>query len=181
MTNTVSYPAGTWVNNDGLPVRFGKANQVDAVVGKPTQYGVEQILEAEIVWDRLPAFGTVPTTGMIYGGYPNVSIPKGALIKSATLQVTTAEAAASSQTLSLGLVNADGSETNLDDDGLFAALAQSAVDTVGESNTGAGALIGTKLAAEGYLWASVGVANFTTLVARLSVVYYMPPLDKHNT
>ena len=179
MVNTVSYPAGTWVNQDGLPVRFGKGNQIDAVVGKPTQYGVEQVLEAEIVWDRLPAFSANESIGMIYGGYPNVSIPKGALIKSAVLQVTTAEAAASSQTLSLGLVKADGTE--IDNDGLFDALAQSAVDTVGESNTGAGALIGTKLTDEGYLWATVQTANFTTLVARLSVTYYMPPLDKHNT
>lgn len=179
MTNVVTYPAGTWVNPDGLQVRFPRASQIDAVVGKPTQYGVEQVFEAEIVWDRLPAFTADEAHGMIYGGYPNAAIPKGALIKSATLQTTTAEAAASSQTLSLGLVNADGSE--IDNDGLFDALAQSAVDTVGESNTGAGALIGTKLAAVGYLWATVQTASFTTLVARLSVVYYMPPLDKNNS
>lgn len=179
MTNTVTYPSGTWLNSDGLPVRFGKSNQVDAVVGKPTQYGVEQVFEAEIVWDRLPAFSADEAHGVIYGGYPNAAIPKGALIKSATLQTTTAESAASSQTLSLGLVLADGTE--IDNDGLFDALAQSAVDTVGESNTGAGALIGTKLASAGYLWASVQTASFTTLVARLSVVYYMPPLDKNNS
>lgn len=181
MVNVVTYPALTWVNADGLPVRFGKGNQVDAVVGKPTQFGVEQVFEAEIVWDRLPAFTADSAHGMIYGGYPSVAIPKNALIKSATLQATVAEASAASQTLNLGLVNAAGQPGTLSNTGLFSALAQSAVDTVGESNTGAGALIGTILGEDGYLWATVGTANFTTLVARLSVVYYAIPLDKNNT
>lgn len=181
MTNTVSYPAAsnTWVNSDGLQVRFGKGNQIDAVVGVPSTYGVEKVIEAEIVWDRLPAFSANEAIGQIYGGYPNVAIPAGVLIKSAVLQVTTAEAAASSQTLSIGLVTADGTE--IDNDGLFDALTQAAVDTVGESNTGAGALIGTKLATTGYLWATVQTASFTTLVARLTVTYYQPPGDANNS
>jgi hypothetical protein len=178
MVNTVSYPPLTWVNKDGLPVRFGKGNQVDAVVGKPTQFGVEQILEAEVVWDRLPAFSASENIGMIYGGYPNVSIPKGAFIKSCSIQPTTVEAAASSQTLSIGLVTNDGTE--IDNDGLFDAVTQSTLSTTANT-AGTGALIGTTLASEGYLWATVQTASFTTLVARVQVVYYMPPTDKNNT
>lgn len=178
MANTVSYPSGTWVNADGLAVRFGKSAQLDAVVGKPTQYGKEQVMEIDILWDRLPAFSATEAVGQIYGGMPNNAIPAGALIKSAVLQVTTAEAAASSQTLSLGLVTANGTE--IDNDGLFDALTQAAVDTVGESNTGSGALIGTKLATTGYLWATVQTASFTTLVARLAITYYMPDSDANN-
>lgn len=178
MTNTVNYPAGTWVNKDGLPVRFGKANQVDAVVGKPTQYGVEQILEVELLWDRLPAVGGSESVGAIYGGYPNVSIPKGAFIKSASIQPTTVEASAASQTVSIGLVTADGTE--IDNDGLFDAVTQSTLSTTANT-AGAGALIGTKTSAEGYIWATVQTAAFTTLVARVQVVYYMPPTDKNNS
>ncbi len=177
MTNVLTYPAGTWRNADGLVVRFGKSAQLDAVVGKPTQFGVEQVFEAEIVWDRLPAFTADEAHGMIYGGYPNAAIPAGALIKSATLQATTAFAGTSA-TLSLGLVKVDGTE--IDNDGLFDALAQTALDTVGESNTGTGALVGTKLAFDSYLWATVQTATFTAGVARLSVVYYKPPIDANN-
>lgn len=183
-TATISYPALTWVNKDGLIVRFGKGNQVDAIVGKPTQYGVEQTVEALITADRLPTFNATGTVGSYVGGYPNVSVPAGAMIKSAVLQVNVAEASAASQTLDIGLVTspaADGTVTEVDCNGLFAALAQSAVDTVGESNTGAGALIGTILATESYLFAHVGTANFTTLEARLTVTYYMPESNNNNT
>lgn len=179
MTNTVTYPDGTWVNADGLPVRFGKTAQIDAVVGKPTQYGVEQSIEVDLVWDRLPAFTADEAHGQIYGGYPSVAIPAGALIKSATMQTTTAFGPASSQTLSIGLVTANGTE--IDNDGFFDAVAQTSMDAVGESVTGAGALIGTKLATTGYLWATVQTATFTSGRARVNIVYYMPPTDSHNS
>ena len=172
MVNTVIYPTGTWVNQDGLQVRFGATAARDAVVGKPTQYGVEQVLEVDIDAAFLPAFTASEAVGSIYGGYPNDALPAGALIKSAIIQVTTGEAAASSQTLSVGLVTADGTE--IDNDGFLDAVAQSSLDVVGETTTGAGALVGTKLVTTGYIWVSVQTASFTTLKARLAITYYMP-------
>lgn len=180
MTNTVSYPSGTWLNNDGLPVRFGKSAQIDAVVGKPTQYGVEQILEVDVLWDRLPAFSASEAVGQIYGGLPNNCIPKGAFIKSAAIQNIVGESAASSQTLSIGLVKQDG-VTEIDNDGLFDAVTQSTLSAVGTNTAGAGALIGTILANDGYIWATVQTASFTTYVGRVTIVYFMPASDKNNT
>lgn len=181
MTNTVTYPTATqtWVNSDGLPIRFGKGNQVDAIVGVPSTLGVDKVIEVEMPWDRLPAFSANEATGQLLGGYPNTAIPAGALIKSAVWQATTAYTGATA-TVSIGLVSADGL-TEIDNDGLFDALTVASLDTVGESNVGAGALIGTKLATTGYLWVSVQTASFTAGNGRLTITYYMPGSTANNT
>lgn len=180
-TLTILRPATTWVNADGLPVRFGKGNQVDAVVGSPVVYGSDQEFIADIVFDRLPAFQAAGTTGVFYGDYPNAAIPNGALIKSAVLTVTTAFAG-STAALTLGLINPDG--TDITYNGLLTATDGAVANlTLGAAQAGTGGLIGTKITATNgaYLYASVTTASFTAGVGRLKITYLMPDTDKNNS
>lgn len=179
MTNTVLRPAGSWLNPDGLLVRFGKEAQVDAVVGSPTHMGDDTLFIADIDYIRLPAFQSADTTGVIYGNYPNAAIPAGAYIKSAVLDVDDVAFAGATAVLTLGLVQADGTE--IDNNGLF-NITDGAVANLGlgTARAGTGALIGTKLATTGYLWASVTTASFTAGRGRLTVTYWMPAPATHD-
>lgn len=175
MTNTVLYPSPTWVNSDGLQIRFPGSGVQDAVVGSTRgQLGDSKVYYADIDWHHLPGICTNEATGCIYGGLSNAGIPAGALIKSAILTVTEGFLGTSG-TISLGLVQADGTE--LDNDGLVDAETKANLDTAGKVSTGAGALINTILASTAnmyYLWATVQTTAFTAGKARLEIVYFMP-------
>lgn len=175
MTNTVLKVPGLWVNADGLQVRFPGAGISDAVMGKVMTADDEQHVIIDLDWRHMPAFQTNEQTGCIYGGLSNVSIPAGAFIKSCTVETMVAFVSTGSSTTSIGLVQADGTE--LDNDGLVDAIAKTSMDAVGETTTGAGALIGTILASTAnayYVWVTVQTATFTAGQARVKIIYYMP-------
>lgn len=176
MTNTVTYPAdqNVWVNSDGLIIRFGKGAQVDAIVGKATQYGTDQILTADFSYHNMPAHTADEAHGQFVGGYPNNFIPTGAFIVSATLQAMVGFTGTGA-TLSVGLVTRDGTE--IDNDGFLDAVALTAIDGVGEVATGAGALVNTVLTTGGYLWWSVGTADYTAGKGIFQLTYRMPDTD----
>lgn len=180
MVNTVTYPSytNTWLNSDGLPVRFGKGAQIDAVAGYASRKGDDVSVIYDIMYDRLPAFSASEAVGQLYGGYPNLYIPTGAFIKSAIMNVTTAFTGATA-TLSLGLVDKLGT-TEIDNDGFWDAVAVASL-TAGAVITGAGALINTTLATGGYLWASVQTATFTAGRARAEITYFIPAVGGNNS
>lgn len=157
-----------YTNSDGLVITFGNAQGQPTNIGSPHQAGTVKTIIADIKFSDLAAFGT---TNYIFGGIPEVFVPNGALIVSAVFTVTTAFAGTSA-TLDIGLGNNDA--TAIDFDGLFAALAQTAMDAVGETTTGGGALIGTKIAADGYITTNVNTATFTAGAGRLVVTYFVP-------
>lgn len=178
--NTVLRPASTWVNNDGLVVRFGKGNQVDAVVGSPVVYGDTQFFIADILWERLPLHQSANTTGTIYGDYPNSAIPKGAFIVKATLNVDVAFAG-SSAALTLGAVDATGQDST-NNSGFFTSTNGAVANlTLGAAVAGTGALVGTVLTAPAYLWAAVTGGDFTNGRARLAIEYFIPAVDANNS
>lgn len=178
MSNTVSWPTDTWINSDGLPVRFGRGNQVDAVVGEASTRGDTKTLIVDIDYKRCPAFSANEAVGQLYGGYANSAIPAGALIKSVTWQATSTFVGASA-TLSLGLVDKTG-VVEIDNDGLFDALTISQMNTSGGYTTG-GALIGTVLSATGYVWISVQTTTLTGGTARVTIEYFLPVPTTHDT
>lgn len=176
MTNTVSYPTGMAANADGLVVKYGSAEAQKAVAGSPLNSGDNITQYWEIDWTRLPAFSANEATGQLYGGYPNQCIPLGAFIQSISFIPTTAFTGTGA-TLSIGLVSADGL-TEIDNDGLIDAVALTSIDTIGETFTTGGALVGNNngaiLSANGYLWVSVQVATYTAGHARFGVTYSFP-------
>lgn len=161
---------GTWMNGDGLFVKLGTSEGTVGNAGEYTTLGPLRHIEVTI-----PALTALTTTPAILDD--NTWLPKNARIERVDLVTVTAATSAGSATLDIGLQKEDRS-TQLDYDGLVAALAKTAYDAAGETNqinvgsTGAGALIGTSLTdTKGYITANYTTAAFTAgkLVVR---IYY---------
>ena len=162
----------TWVNSDGLTVRFGLEQAAPGLTGKVSTAGEMQQLVVTINGVDVPATDA-PVS--IYTG-----IPQNTIIVSAELYVTTAFVGVNA-TLDVGLMSddGDGTYTTLDDDGLIAQLATTGMDTLNGADdyqTGSGALVGTRptavaggrdfLVSYGY-----NTAAFTAGVAQLVITY----------
>lgn len=143
-----------WLNDDGLNIQYGTRTSDNQRPAEVAVDGVEKELVIDFAFDSLPS----PTNGD--GGI--VSIPSGASIISATLIGKTAWTGLTD--MDIGLQNQDGSE--IDNDGL---VANELAVTAGEVVTGAGALVGTTTAAEGYIVATA--AGATAGTAKLVVKY----------
>lgn len=156
--------ANVWKNADGLRVRFGTEQSRDAKEGSPAQKGPFTTMTFQLDSANLPLFGD--TADRYLNRVPTCALPNGALIRSATIIVTTAFTGTGA-TLTLGLAEQDG--TIIDADGIDAAIALTALDAVGEEVACDGALIDTKLTADGYLIVDVGTASFTAGKATLVI------------
>lgn len=157
-----------WYNSDGLYIKFGTE---EGTVGKAGEYrspGPQRFVEYDITLTSLA------TTEAIIDD--NTVIPAGARIEKVEVYTTTAATSGGAATLDIGFVRTDRS-TTYDDDGLVAALALTAIDSVGETSaltkgsTGAGALVGTVLANNGLLTASYNTAAFTAGAVKVRVYW----------
>lgn len=113
----------TWVNDDGLIVRFGTEKGTAPKAGVRSTLGDTNQVRVKIV-------GTdVPATDAPVEEVPVVALPDGAKITSATLYVNTAFTSGGSATLDLGVFNDDGDGTYSanDADGIDAAIAVAAL------------------------------------------------------
>lgn len=158
-----------WMNNDNLYIKFGQEEAKQARAGEFRWHGPTTKIEADIIWNRLNAFGTVTFLS------DTLRIPNGVLLVSAKLITIVPFTSGGSATLTLGLYDKDRT-TAYDADGIDAAIALTAMDTVGETVTCDGALIGTILAnnAQNLLTATVGTANYTAGQAKLEIEYLTP-------
>lgn len=116
----------TWLNSDGLTVRFGTEQATPSVIGKTSTAGEIQELVLKVVGIDLPDIAT-PTI------YSDVGIPQGAHIVNAVFYVDVAFAGASG-TLTFGVWSddGDGTYTVVDADGIDATIAVTAIDAVGD-------------------------------------------------
>ena len=154
------------INDDGLSQAYGRDQGGPAAGGEIGGVGEDRVMEIEVDFANLAAFGTEKRLGTL----PTSALPTGALITEAYLDVDTAFTSGGSATLIVGLVEEDG--TVVDADGLIASTALSALNAVGKHVTGSGALVrGTALAQKSFISATVGTANYTAGVARLIVKY----------
>ena len=158
----------TYKNADGLYVSTGLSEAKKSLEGSTNNFGHEREIIIDLDYTRLPTFGTAST---FVNDVPTVAVPKGALLKSATLTVTTAFTGTGA-TLDIGLAKSDG--TAIDADGIDAAIALTAIDAIGETVTCDGALIGTVLANTGFVTVDVGVATYTAGRGKLVIKYFMP-------
>lgn len=161
-----------WTNADGLPIRYFREEGETADFGRvPAADGTRNVIEWDLVSTKLNG-----TTGTQYGTPATVAVPVGATIVRAFVVVDTPFVSGGSSTLDIGLQRKDGTE--IDNDGIFAALAKSSLDTIGERTEGTGALVvatgGGKLAYNGYLYVKANSAAFTAGKARLIVEYVLP-------
>ncbi len=153
----------SWTNNDGLYIKFGVE---EGQVGKGGTYLVDGPLQVtEFKFDYTDCvlasaiLGTKDGPTGVTAGAAGILFPRGVRIEQVEVVAETAFTSSGtigSATLDIGLIRNDRS-TAYDDDGFVAALAFSALDSVGEKNvitkgsTGAGAFIGTTLANSGWI------------------------------
>ena len=153
-------------NADGLSQAYGRDQGGPAIGGEIGGVGVDRVAVIALDYTDFAAFGTEARLGNL----PIYSLPEGALITEAYIDVDTGFVSAGSATLDIGIVKEDG--TVVDANGLFAATAKTAIDTVGERAVGAGALInGAKTTVKSFISATVGTADFTAGAGRLVVTY----------
>lgn len=156
----------TWTNEDGLTIRYNLSRPETDRNGVAAQ-GVTSAEEKVFVFEITDATQLGDTdTAAAPGDVPY--IPAGAIVKDAYLEVTTAFTSGGAAVLDLGFKQAAG--TNIDDDGIDAAVALAALgaDAVVAAD---GALVGTKLANDSYVMATYDTAAYTAGAAKLYIKY----------
>ena len=162
---------GTWTNNDGLRIKIGRTEANVTQGGEYNVTGPDHVVEVRF---NLTSLGTA--TALLE---PGIIIPKGARIDEVVVISETAATSGGAAALNIGLVRLDNT-TAIDEDGLVAALALSAINVAGEENeltagvTGAGALVGTTLANAGKLVADYDTAAYTAGTVLVRVRFYVP-------
>lgn len=156
-----------WVNNDGLEVGFGTIDTENPQSASLRTVGKLNQIETELVYDNLPAAGAVG--GKVF------RIPANSTITRAWVVVEEGFTSAGATTLDIGLQEKDG--TVIDADGIDAAIALTAIDTVGEVVVHDGALVGGVVTigdADGYVYVTVGTGPYTAGKGVLTVEYLLP-------
>jgi len=151
----------TWINEDGLTVRFDKdrLNQKKQS-GAYNFGGPTETIEIFVNLADLTATNAVIEEG--------VRLPTGYLLESAELAVD--EVGAGGSAIDIGIVAADRT-TEVDYNGVIAAAATSAVNAVGKQTVATGALVGTVLNSKAaYVTGKVAGTLFTAGKARVRLV-----------
>lgn len=162
-----------WYNSDGLYVKFGTEEATPGKVANYLTTGPQQM--AEIYIDETALKALSATAGATILDY-NAVIPKNARIEKVEVITQKATTSSGSAVLNLGLVRTD-TTTELDFDGLVAAIPKASTDAAGETTaltagaTYAGALIGTTLAYNGYVVADYDTAAYTAGELRIRIYY----------
>lgn len=161
--------AYTWTNADGLGIKFGTDEAISRTGGSPSVMGAPQFVEVDIDLTKLSTSTQLVLVDTAF-------VPKNSRIEKVQVSAIVGAVSGGASTLDIGLIREDRT-TELDYDGLVAALAKTAYDAVGETSeiavgsTGAGALLGTTLANHGLLVAKAGTAVFTTGSVKVRVYF----------
>ena len=162
---------GTWNNDDGLYIKFGTDEATAGIGGHVSTADDYQMVSVEVDLTTLAA-----TAGILDD---NVWVPANARIDKVEVIVeTAADSAGDAAVLNVGLIRKDRS-TEIDYDGLVAAMVQGNIDAAGETqevvigHTYVGADVGTTTANAGYITADYDTAAFTAGVVLIRVFYRM--------
>lgn len=164
--------ANTWMNGDNLYIKFGTAEGTVAVGGQYLQdTGAYRIVELTLT-------GTSLTTGAAIV-HDTITIPKNARIDKVEVVATTLmDSSGNGAKLNVGLIKASDRTTEVDYDGLVAALPEASMDPAGDYQTidvnhsYKGALIGTTTAYKSLITADWDTEAFTAGVAKVRIFYY---------
>lgn len=159
-----------WFNSDELLIKYGPDEVTPGKAGEVLQgNGDEHVVELDVVYTDFAASPAIIDD--------NVVIPSGVFLQRVEIITTTAfESAGDAFVFNVGLQDLDRS-TEIDYNGLVAALPQSAVDAAGEyadikiGHTYVGADIGTLTTAPGYITIDYDTAAPTAGAAKIRIVY----------
>ena len=162
---------GTWLNDDGLYIRYGTDEGVSTTAGTyPTMVSGMHVTELVIA-----DMTTLSTTDAIQAN--TTIIPSGAFIQKVEILVDTAVTGANA-ILDIGLIRLDRT-TELDYNGFVASAPVADFATAGnvvtytQGSDEHGALIGTELAYAGLITASEADSNaFTAGAIRVKIYWY---------
>lgn len=163
-----------WVNNDGLRVYF-PGDLADVKGGELPGAGEFREITFKV------NVADLTTTAAVLDHF--LTVPRNSRIHK--VRVTAETVAATITSVSLGLKRIDGT-TELDHDGLVAALPLASINGAGETNellagaTYAGALVGTTTAYPGLLVGYIA-GSAGTGVLKVTVVLYVPGKDANPT
>lgn len=167
---------GTWVNNDGLFIKFGADEaRSGTAVGWAGEYmdATDGSHVVEVVLTPMTALVAASTIVS-----DTVTIPFGAKIESIWL-FCDIPATGVGATLNVGLIDQDRT-TAFDSNGFLEAIPLTSMDAVGETTiytagvTGAGTLVGATLQNTGLIVADFDTAAFTAGRVRIRIKYHRP-------
>lgn len=160
--------SGNWKNSDRLYLEFGTTKSAVDVAGEYKTYG--DFREINIRLDLT----TLTSTPAIIS--QNLKFPTGMRIARIDV-ISDVAAVGSGATIDLGL-QAEDRSTEIDYNGLLAAVALTSFDTVGETVSysvgvsGAGALMGTSTSSVGFLTANYNTAAITAGALDIRIFLY---------
>lgn len=155
-----------FTHSDGLTQRYGTVDSENK--GRKTNTNnVVQELVLKIVGTEL---GDAASNAHLVGA---ASIPAGAHILSASLEVTTIFTSGGAATMDIGVYKSLDLSI-VDEDGIDADIALTAIDAVGDTIACDGAVINTNLVNDSLIAASYETAAFTAGEATLIVSYLIP-------
>lgn len=161
----------TWINDDGLVVKFGTTEAEDRVVGAINNEGEYQVLTIELDQVDMPtdAEGSVILND-------HLQIPTGVLIESVEiLNYVDFASAANAMTFNLGVIDTDRA-SNADPDGLVVAATQVELNAGGTNTAGwVGAVVGTVTTKNLLLTWEVAAADATAGHGLVRVKWSVPP------
>lgn len=171
--------AQTWLNADGLYVKFNGSAGTATTAGQYAAEGDRSITELEIDLSKLTS-----TAGTVL--FDNVIIPKDAWIEKILVRVAvpaTSSGDVDTGTFDLGLVRFDRT-TEIDYDGLIQQMVEDDLDTLNTEqaltiNTAGkgGDLMGTQLANSGYICGNFNTTAFTAGKVRVLIYFRMDVND----
>jgi len=169
---------GTWLNSDGLYIKYGADESEVAKGGQYSTDGSLHEVEATLLWsDFASATAVLPINSSSYG----IVIPKGARIEEVETVVETAfvnDGTVGTSTFVVGFNKADRT-TALDVDGLLTSSATGTElglatagtkKTITVGSTGAGTLIGESLSENGVMvFANGGHASHPNTAGSINI------------
>lgn len=165
---------GLWTNSDGLRVKLGTTEAEVIRGGELNSFGPDR--QYEFVVD----LATLASSSTLLNDTDNIIFPEGWVTTEVVLlNETTADSSSDTATLTLGLKKASDYSSALDADAFTAAVAQSTIDTPGETNvirvgsSGAGSSLGVALSEPGVLCGNYGTEAFTVGRLRVTVKGYI--------
>ncbi len=147
----------TWINNDGLEVKFGTDEAAKRNLGEYNQLGPVHITELMVKVSELPALATTTIISEAH------KLPSGAKIEYVEFvsPSTTFASALTTATLDIGIIDLDGT-SNADDTALVAAATEAELSAGGKNIAGwVGTAIGFSLARPSLITWTVNVEVFT--------------------
>lgn len=160
--------SGNWKNADGLYLEFGTTKPAIDVAGEYKSYGDFREINIRLDLTTLTASPAIISQ--------NLKFPTGMRIARIDV-ISDVAAVGAGATLDLGL-QAEDRSTEIDYNGLLAAVALTTFDAVGETNaytagvSGAGALMGTSTTSVGYLTANYNTAAITAGAVNIRIFLY---------